>query len=138
MAFKRLDTRETLTIPIGDHEYVFEPVDADLGIFLIELASLQGDANQGRDPDDETLARVKEMGEEFRSTETIRRMLGPAYDQMREHGVDMRTIQLVIGTIMSWTVADRETAEKFWNHQGQVPKARKAPRDRKAGKARGR
>lgn len=145
MAFKRLSQHDTLTLPIGDKDYTFEPVDADLGLFLHELSNLMAMQKAAEESGEkvtipqEQADRLKSMSEQMRGEDTLARMLGAdQLEQLRADNVPWRTIQLVSGTILYWTTRGKDAAEEYWNHRGNVPKARKRPQDHKAGSGKGR
>lgn len=135
MAFERKATLAGLTLPIGDHEYVIPPVDADLGLFLTELTATIAAAEASPDEriSPEQAARLKAMAEPLQDADSIKRLLSEGvYDAMRDNGVPWSQIQLAAATAMIWTVNGEQAAEDHWNRGGRP--APKAPTDRKPAK----
>lgn len=137
MALKqKFTTADTLTLPINDKTYVVEAVDADMGLLLTELSEAGAAAESGHKLSDAEIERLSDLTKQvnMRGESGLRRVLGPAYDEMRADGVPWNTIQLAAGTVVTWTVTDKRQAEVFWNSGGKPPKGRK-PQDRQGGKA---
>lgn len=133
--FKELTTAEdTITLPINGKKYVINAVDADMGLFLTELSTVVTAADSGSDPSQEQLDAMKALAQklDLNSEQGMQRLLGPAYEQMKDDGVPFVKLQRVVQTIVTWTVVDKKTAVMVWN--GMPPKARQ-PQDRRAGKA---
>ncbi|MEU9839744.1 hypothetical protein AB0C69_11040 [Actinomadura sp. NPDC048032] len=113
MAFK--DLREFaegphIDLPIGGITYRINGVDAQTGLLVQRLMDAGVQAAQAGDEfdlDDELLDDAQELN----SYEAI---LGDAYQQMLDDGVDWEELKRAAVTTMVWIYADEDTAEKFW------------------------
>lgn len=113
MAFK--DLREFaegphIDLPIGGITYRINGVDAQTGLLVQRLMDAGVQAAQTGDEfdlDEELLDDAQELN----SYEAI---LGDAYQQMLDDGVDWEELKRAAVTTMVWIYADEETAEKFW------------------------
>ena len=136
--FKELTTNlDTITLPINGKKYVIEAVDADLGLFLAEMSTISTAIESGAKPTEDQIAELKAMVErlDLKSEGGMHRLLGAeVYEQMVEDGVPYLKIQLVVQTVVTWTLVDKKTAIQVWN--GMPPKAR-TPQDHQAGKGSG-
>lgn len=131
--FKELTTDEdSITLPINGNRYTIPAVDADLGLFLVELSTLTTAMEAGQEPTEQQTAELRSMVSrlDLNSEDGMRRTLGDAYDQMRADGVSWKRISHVVQVVVTWTIADKKTAIQVW--RGMPPKAKK-PQDRRAG-----
>ena len=132
MAFKDIAEHldPTLQLPIRGKVYEIEPVDSDTGLFLQTYMALNTAVRAGVDITDDDVKRLRIDEDDPR--DMMQRVLGDTLDELREDGVSFETIKLVAGTVMIWTLQDREAAEVFWNNGGHLPKANRAQRRQKA------
>jgi hypothetical protein len=99
-----------IDLPIGGVTYRINGVDAQTGLLIQRLMDAGVQAAQAGgafDLDDELLDDAQELN----SYEAI---LGDAYQQMLDDGVDWEELKRAAVTTMVWIYADEEAAEKFW------------------------
>lgn len=131
----RLATLKPFDIPIDGHTYIIKPVDADIGLFLTELfatlASAQASESAGEKAEitTEQAERLKGMMSDLNDGDTLARLIGPDNLAHLRKNQSTPVVELVIWTVIYWTVQGREAGELFWNTGGH-PKAKK-PTDRK-------
>lgn len=113
MAFK--DLREFsegahIDLPIGGITYRIAGVDAQTGLLiqrLMDAGIKAGQSGQPIDLDEDLLDDAQELS-------TYESVLGDAYQQMLDDGVDWEELKRASMTVMIWVYFDEETAEKFW------------------------
>ena len=113
MAFK--DLREFsegahIDLPIGGITYRINGVSAETGLLvqrLMDAGIKAGQTGAALDLDDDLLDDAQELS-------TYEAVLGDAYQQMLDDGVDWEELKRASMTAMIWIYFDEETAEKFW------------------------
>lgn len=113
MAFK--DLREFtdgshIDLPIGGVSYRINGVDAETGLLiqrLMDAGIKAAQTNGALDLDEDLLDDAQELS-------TYESVLGDAYQQMLDDGVDWEELKRAAMTAMIWIYFDEETAEKFW------------------------
>lgn len=146
MALKPLDTKTSrlatlkpFDIPIDGETYSIRPVDADIGLFLQELfatlASAQAAEDAGIDStiSEEHAERLRSMMAELNDDATLDRMIGAENLKRLRSTQSTPVVELVIWTVIYWTVSGREAGEEFWNTGGH-PKAPNRAQRRAQGK----
>lgn len=105
--------RRTLPLPIDGTVYQIPSPDAETGIYLTNLKLLVEKVAAGGDVSDEERALLNLDDKE--EVDFYQRVLGPAYDQMIQGGVDYDTFRLASQTVMEWVTKNRAAAEQYWN-----------------------
>lgn len=137
MGFKELDDvfDSTMPLPIGGKVYKIPSVDAETGLWLqsvTQVAARRMNVPEGETPPELTDREITSLQlDDNEELDFMQRMLGPAYQQMRDDGVEWEKIKLAGQAATIRAMSGLDKAEEFWNNGGMHPKARKRPADRK-------
>ncbi|MFD7508119.1 hypothetical protein ACFV5N_02045 [Streptomyces sp. NPDC059853] len=117
MAFDALDDflDESITLPIGGRTYVIPAPSAEVGLrvqAMVQAAAIAADGGRVRD----------QVLDDSAEHDHYRDVLGTAYEQMLDDGVNWPALKHAALTAMVWITQDRATAERFWASGGD-PKA---------------
>ncbi|TDD88352.1 DUF7426 family protein [Actinomadura rubrisoli] len=99
-----------IDLPIGGITYRINGVDAETGLLiqrLMDAGIKAGQSGQPMDLDEDLLDDAQELS-------TYESVLGDAYQQMLDDGVDWEELKRASMTTMIWIYFDEETAERFW------------------------
>ncbi|MBP8532353.1 hypothetical protein [Streptomyces sp. MK37H] len=102
---------DTLTLPIGDREYVIPSPSAEDGLRVQRITTLAARLQSGGEAVDTTLLDDEEEIDLFQLC------LGPVYDELLAE-VDWVQLRHAGLTAMFWIVSGVETAEKYWRSKG--------------------
>ena len=119
MGFERLTARSSITLPIGDRDWVIESPDAATGAYVNALVERGRAAKRkGRDLTEPDVEDLHLDDEEERNL--YARLLGDTYEEMtdRAAGCSWEDVKLAALTTLFWVVHDLETAERFFNAGG--------------------
>lgn len=121
---------DTLTLPVGEHEYVIPSPDAALGLWCQRLYTVALQINEGETPTpipalqalpgdpDQTPLTADTKGKVAQDERLYRRLLGPVWDELHANNVSWPKIKVIAETAVFWAGAGLEVAEVYWSSGG--------------------
>lgn len=135
--FAPKDGRRFITLPIGGTDYKIYSPRIEVGFAvqeLIQIAAVTDNDDTDNDveinPNDFTFL-TKYLEDPERNI-LYKDILGEAFNQMIDAGLDHATIALASNTVIVWVTRDEDEAAEYWASDGRLGKTQgKTPQDRK-------
>lgn len=115
-----------LILPIGGVQYTIKPPSAVYGLWLQQMVVTGAMIEQASDDADRIIEQVETLGPPPDGKSVPEIILGDAYQQMQDNGVDLMRIKHCANTALIWITMGEDAAVRYWptagaKHPGKAP-----------------